>query len=155
MPDHKTIGRDILRLVQFTERSGARRVAASDDGKTLRVLTGVARTYDLALAAARANTSLESAAKAKIGAETLSYDEVINEKRLLPPQRIEGQGFSIAARNFPAHMVAGDFYDVVKLDDGSVAVIVADVAGKGMGASLIMASVKAVLPFVGRGRYDW
>lgn len=76
------------------------------------------------------------------------------QKRLLPPQRIEGQGFSIAARNFPAHMVAGDFYDVVKLDDGSVAVIVADVAGKGMGASLIMASVKAVLPFVGRGSVE-
>ncbi|HEY3055552.1 MAG TPA: SpoIIE family protein phosphatase [Thermoanaerobaculia bacterium] len=72
------------------------------------------------------------------------------QTRLLPPQRIEGNGFSIAARNFPAHYVAGDFYDVVQLDDGSVAVIVADVAGKGMGASLIMASVKAVLPFVGR-----
>jgi hypothetical protein len=74
-----------LRLVQFTDRSGARRVAASDDGKTLRVLAGVTRTYDLALAAARAKTSLESAAGAKIGAETASYDEVINEKRLLPP----------------------------------------------------------------------
>jgi hypothetical protein len=74
-----------LRLVQFTDRSGARRVAASDDGKTLRVLAGVTRTYDLALAAARADTSLESAARTKIGAETASYDEVVNEKRLLPP----------------------------------------------------------------------
>ncbi|HEV8658951.1 MAG TPA: SpoIIE family protein phosphatase [Thermoanaerobaculia bacterium] len=72
------------------------------------------------------------------------------QKRLLPPQRIEGDGFSIAARNFPAHFVAGDFYDVVQLADGSIAIVVADVAGKGMGASLIMASVKAVLPFVGR-----
>lgn len=76
------------------------------------------------------------------------------QTRLLPPQQIEGAGFSIAARNFPAHLVAGDFYDVVQLDDGSVAVIVADVAGKGMGASLIMASVKAVLPFVGRGSVE-
>jgi hypothetical protein len=74
-----------LRLVQFTDRSGARRVAASEDGKSLRVLTGVARTYDLALAAARANASLESAARAKIGAETVSYEEVIDERRLLPP----------------------------------------------------------------------
>ena len=76
------------------------------------------------------------------------------QTRLLPPQRIEGNGFSIAARNFPAHLVAGDFYDVVQLDDGSVAIIVADVAGKGMGASLIMASVKAVLPFVSRGTVE-
>ena len=74
-----------MRLVQFTDRSGGRRVAVSDDGKTLRVLNGVARIYELALAAARANSSLESAAKAKIGAETLSYDEVIDEQRLLPP----------------------------------------------------------------------
>ena len=35
------------------------------------------------------------------------------QTRLLPPQRIEGAGFSIAARNFPAHLVAGDLYDVV------------------------------------------
>jgi hypothetical protein len=74
-----------LRLVQFTDRSGARRVAASDDGKTLRVLAGVTRTYDLALAAARANASLETMTMAKIGAETASYDEVVSEKRLLPP----------------------------------------------------------------------
>jgi hypothetical protein len=74
-----------LRLVQLTGRDGARRVAASDDGKTLRVLTGVTRTYDLALDAARARSSLESAARAKIGTETLSYDDAINEKRLLPP----------------------------------------------------------------------
>ena len=74
-----------MRLVQFTDRSGARRVAASDDGKTLRVLAGVACTYDLALAAARTNTSLEALARTRIGVETVSYDEVINEKRLLPP----------------------------------------------------------------------
>ena len=72
--NHKTKRGDILRLVQFTDRSGARRVAASEDGKNLRVLAGVTRTYDLALAAARANSSLESAAKAKIGAESVSSD---------------------------------------------------------------------------------
>jgi len=44
--------------------------------------------------------------------------------------------------------VAGDFYDILRRADGSVDVIVADVAGKGFAASLIMASVKAMLPFV-------
>ena len=56
----------------------------------------------------------------------------------------------VAARNLPASFVAGDFYDFVRSDDGAVTIVVADVAGKGMGASLIMASVKAVLPFVSR-----
>ncbi|HEX8619987.1 MAG TPA: SpoIIE family protein phosphatase [Thermoanaerobaculia bacterium] len=72
------------------------------------------------------------------------------QTRLLPPSLIDGDGYTIAARVLPARFVAGDFYDVVPLDDGSVAIIVADVAGKGVGASLIMASVKAVLPFVAR-----
>jgi sigma-B regulation protein RsbU (phosphoserine phosphatase) len=72
------------------------------------------------------------------------------QERLLPPQHFEGDGFSIAARNLPASFVAGDFYDFVRNDDGSVTIVVADVAGKGMGASLIMASVKSALPFVAR-----
>lgn len=76
------------------------------------------------------------------------------QTRLLPPTSIIGHGFSVAARNFPAHFVAGDFYDVVQHDDGSIAIVVADVAGKGMGASLIMASVKAVLPFIGSGSVE-
>jgi len=72
------------------------------------------------------------------------------QTRLLPPAFVEGDGFAIAARNLPASFVAGDFYDIVRLDDGTVVIVVADVAGKGVGASLIMASVKAVLPFVAR-----
>ena len=72
------------------------------------------------------------------------------QTRLLPPPLVETEQFTIAARNLPARYVAGDFYDIVRLEDGSVIIAVADVAGKGLGASLIMASVKAVLPFVAR-----
>jgi len=72
------------------------------------------------------------------------------QSRLLPPPFVEGKGFAIAARNLPARYVAGDFYDILRLDDGTIVIVVADVAGKGVGASLIMASVKAVLPFVAR-----
>ena len=68
--------------------------------------------------------------------------------RLLPPQETSGPGFTVAARNLAAKYVAGDLYDVITLNDGSVVIAVADVAGKGVGASLIMASVKAALPFV-------
>ena len=51
-----------------------------------------------------------------------------------------------------ARFVAGDFYDVFHLTDGAVGVVVADVAGKGIGASLVMASVKAVLPLIAADR---
>jgi sigma-B regulation protein RsbU (phosphoserine phosphatase) len=71
------------------------------------------------------------------------------QRRLLPPARFAGDGFVVVARNEAARLVAGDFYDIFPLADGSIAVAVGDVAGKGMGASLLMASVKAMLPLLG------
>ena len=67
------------------------------------------------------------------------------QRRLLPPSEVAGPGWELAARCLPARVVAGDFYDILRRADGSVDVIVADVAGKGFAASLIMASVKAML----------
>ena len=74
------------------------------------------------------------------------------QSRLLPPPELAGSGYRISARNLPARFVAGDFYDVFRLSDGALGVAVADVSGKGIGASLIMASVKAVLPLIAEGR---
>lgn len=68
--------------------------------------------------------------------------------RLLPPAEVSGSGWTVASRSEAARFVAGDFHDVIRFLDGSVAVVVADVVGKGIGASLIMASVKAMLPFI-------
>lgn len=70
------------------------------------------------------------------------------QQRLLPPQLIEHNGFRITAQTHAAHMVGGDFYDVVRLADGGMAILVADVSGKGIVASLIMASCKAMIPFL-------
>lgn len=70
------------------------------------------------------------------------------QRRLLPPARLGGNGYRVAARNLPARFVAGDFYDVFQLDGDQVGLVVADVAGKGIGASLITASVKAMTPLI-------
>jgi hypothetical protein len=74
------------------------------------------------------------------------------QQRILPPPELSGDGFHVAARNLAARFVAGDFYDFFRLPDGALGVVVADVAGKGMGASLIMATVKAALPFMAAER---
>ncbi|HVS16042.1 MAG TPA: PP2C family protein-serine/threonine phosphatase [Thermoanaerobaculia bacterium] len=74
------------------------------------------------------------------------------QQRLLPAPDSSGPGYRVAARNRAARVVGGDFYDVFRLGDGALGVAVADVAGKGLGASLIMASVKAVLPLVAADR---
>lgn len=70
------------------------------------------------------------------------------QRRLLPPPELAGDGYSVAARHLPARWVAGDFYDVLRGADGTVLLVIADVVGKGMAASLVMASVKATIPFV-------
>lgn len=74
------------------------------------------------------------------------------QQRLLPPELVVGNGYEVRSRNVAAHYVAGDFYDVFYLADGTVGIAVADVSGKGIGASLIMATVKAILPMVAEGR---
>jgi serine phosphatase RsbU (regulator of sigma subunit) len=70
------------------------------------------------------------------------------QRRLLPPARVECRNVTVVSRWYPARFVAGDFYDVLRHPDGSAGVVVADVAGKGFGASVIMASVKAMTPFI-------
>jgi serine phosphatase RsbU (regulator of sigma subunit) len=99
------------------------------------------RTRDAELRALKAQQEQQMAAR-----ELELAREI--QRRLLPPAEIRGDGFHLAARNLPAQFVAGDFYDAFELPDGSLALVVADVAGKGMGASLIMASVKAMLPLI-------
>lgn len=74
------------------------------------------------------------------------------QRRLLPPARVETRDVTVVSRWFPARFVAGDFYDVLRHADGSVGLVVADVAGKGFGASLLMASVKAMTPFIAAER---
>jgi sigma-B regulation protein RsbU (phosphoserine phosphatase) len=74
------------------------------------------------------------------------------QTRLLPPENLEGNGYAVAARNIAARFVAGDFYDVFRLSTGELGISVADVSGNGIGASLIMASVKAVLAMMAEGR---
>jgi hypothetical protein len=70
------------------------------------------------------------------------------QERLLPPATLEGPAFAVAARCIPARHVGGDFYDLFRLEDGKLGLAVADVAGKGMGAALIMATAKAVVPLL-------
>lgn len=43
----------------------------------------------------------------------------------------------------PANQVGGDFYDYIMLRDGRVAVVLADVSGKGVAAALVMAKISA------------
>ena len=53
--------------------------------------------------------------------------------------------YEILACMFPAKEVGGDFYDFYAIDDSHVAVLVADVSGKGIPAALLMISAKTYM----------
>jgi len=95
---------------------------------------------------------LEDRLRDKVREQELAQQELTLaraiQERLLPPPELAADGCRVTARNVAAHYVAGDFYDLIARSDGSVVAVVADVAGKGVAASLIMASVKSVLPMI-------
>jgi sigma-B regulation protein RsbU (phosphoserine phosphatase) len=64
--------------------------------------------------------------------------------RIFPPFPNRSE-FSLFARNIPAKEVAGDFYDFFFLDKDNLALIIADVSGKGVSASLFMAVTKTLI----------
>jgi sigma-B regulation protein RsbU (phosphoserine phosphatase) len=45
----------------------------------------------------------------------------------------------------PARMVSGDYYDYLCLPDGNIALAIGDVAGKGIAAALLMASIQSIM----------
>ena len=51
----------------------------------------------------------------------------------------------LKAVNYPAKEVGGDFYDYFRVDEDHVAVVMADVSGKGVGAALFMMISKTVI----------
>jgi phosphoserine phosphatase RsbU/P len=70
------------------------------------------------------------------------------QQRLLPPATLETDRYRVNARNVPAAYVAGDFYDFVPLGENRLLLVLADVSGRGVKTSLIMATVKAIIPIL-------
>lgn len=69
------------------------------------------------------------------------------QKSFLPQNIPQRPGWEIAAFWRPVREVAGDFYDFYPLDDGRLAVVIADVSGKGVPAALFMSLSVTVLRF--------
>lgn len=99
----------------------------------------------------RLQASVERLKEAEFAERELGIARAM-QKRLLPDGELSGDGWRIVAVNDEAAFVAGDYYDVFPLGDEEIGIVVADVAGKGVGASLIMATAKALLPMIAPGR---
>ncbi len=75
------------------------------------------------------------------------------QRRMLPSAMPHVPPFDIAARYVPSLELGGDFYDLINLD-GNLGIAVGDVVGKGIAASLLMASLRASLRAFAQDVYD-
>jgi PAS domain S-box-containing protein len=67
------------------------------------------------------------------------------QRELLPRERPRMDGYELAAACLPAQDVGGDFYDWVGPEQGHLDVTLADAMGKGVGAALVMATLRTAL----------
>jgi len=72
------------------------------------------------------------------------------QQGLLPRQIPKTPGLLVAAKSYFCLEVAGDYYDVINLDDNRTVLAVGDVSGKGAGAALLMSNLQASLRTVVR-----
>ena len=61
----------------------------------------------------------------------------------LPDNPPEIEGFALAGMNQPSRGVGGDYFDYIPLPGDGMGLVIADVAGKGIGAALIMSGFRA------------
>lgn len=83
-----------------------------------------------------------------------AYSRVLNNElekgrqmqfNFLPNQLLQMPGWETAAFFKPARQVAGDFYDIFRLPEGCIGLVVADVCDKGVGAALFMALFRSLI----------
>ena len=118
-----------------------------------RLQSGVFVQDDLELLtaiAASAAIALENARLYQVAVEKGRMEQELQMARavqasLLPAQTPQFPGWEFAARWQPAREVSGDFYDFVPTHGGQLALLIADVVGKGMPAALFMALSRTIL----------
>jgi serine phosphatase RsbU (regulator of sigma subunit) len=100
--------------------------------------------------AAQAAAAIENA---RLLAETIEAEQLEKQvqlaadvqQRMIPQTPPTLPGLDVSSVYVPCFTLGGDFYDFIPLPDDNLGIAIADVSGKGVPASLIMASVRAFL----------
>jgi phosphoserine phosphatase RsbU/P len=67
------------------------------------------------------------------------------QQRLLPPGDVRIPGYDVAGAMRPSRSVGGDYFDIIPDGDRGAILVVADVAGKGLPAALLVSTLHAAL----------
>lgn len=67
------------------------------------------------------------------------------QRRMIPAQPPSTARYEFGCVYEPSAELGGDFYDFIRFDNGDIGAVIADVVGKGVPASLMMASARSAL----------
>lgn len=109
--------------------------------------------YDLEFLSTLGNEAMICLENARLFKETLEKQRMEEElaiareiqQKLLPQECPRPDGYEISAVNVPSRQVSGDYFDCIRLSPDKICLAIADVSGKGTGASLLMANLQATL----------
>ena len=137
---NKTIG--VLNLE--SDNSGAY------DNHTVALLAAFAAQAAISIERTRLHQKIVSGRKID---EQLKVTREI-QRSFLPDSNPQIHGYDIAGANIPSEQVGGDYYDFISIVEGQTGIVIGDVSGKGIPASLIMASFRSSLLAEIRNNYS-
>ena len=76
------------------------------------------------------------------------------QRMFLPTHRPSIPGLEIAGKMQPARGVSGDYYNYIPIDEHIIQIVIADVAGKGVPAALLMSATAAAVQFEASEKRD-
>jgi len=113
--------------------------ATSFNPDDLRLLTLLANIAAVKIENARLFE--DTLAKQRMEKEMQQASEI--QKKLLPVGTPDFKGYDVTGFNDPCREVGGDYFDFIEKGPGKMGFAIGDVSGKGMGAALLMATVRA------------
>lgn len=104
----------------------------------------------LAVLSTQIGAALQNIRLLKESVERKVFEEELRIARQIQMKMLPGQppvvpGFGIFGVAVPSRQVGGDYYDFIVVDDRWLVVVVADVSGKGIPASLLTATIQATV----------
>ncbi|MFQ6049117.1 MAG: PP2C family protein-serine/threonine phosphatase, partial [Phycisphaerae bacterium] len=118
--------------------------------------------FERSLLQALASQAAAAIVNAQLHAEALEaerYQRQIQyagqvQRRMIPARAPAHHRLQIGCVYDPMMELGGDFYDFLELGQGDLGLVIADVVGKGVAASLMMASVRSALRTAAQEIYD-